>query len=107
MMKRYVASLIACLVFLAARYPTTLSAQSPPSTTSYLSLLSDGFEVKSVDFIFNDASWDLGHSLPAGTVVTLQKGGGTARCWITFATYANGDTRDRQGGLLPMNCYLN
>ncbi len=96
-MKQYVAGLIASLAFLAASHVTTAKAQSPPSTTTYLSLLRDGFEVKSVVFIFNDAQ----KSIPVGTVVTLQKGGVTARCWITYASYANGDTREREGGL----CY--
>ena len=97
MMKQYVAGLIASLAFLAASQVTTAKAQSPPSTTTYLSLLRDGFEVKSVVLTFNDAQ----KSIPVGTVVTLQKGGVTARCWITYASYANGDTRAREGGL----CY--
>jgi hypothetical protein len=97
MMKRYVAGLIASLAFLAASQVTTAKAQSPPSTTTYLSLLRDGFAVKSVILIFNDAS----KSIPVGTVVTLQKGAVMERCWITYASYANGDTRDREGGL----CY--
>ncbi len=96
-MKRRVAGLIASLAFLAASHVTTVRAQSPPSTATYVSLLSQGYEVKSVILIFNDAS----KSIPAGTVVTLRKGGVMARCWITYASYANGDTRDREGGL----CY--
>jgi len=82
MMKRYVASLIACVALLAASHATTLRAQSAPSTITYLSLLSEDFEVKSVIFIFNDASTRLGQSDPVGTVVTLAKGAVTARCWI-------------------------
>ena len=78
-MKRYVAGLIASLAFLAASQVTTAKAQSPPSTTTYLSLLRDGFAVKSVILIFNDAS----KSIPVGTVVTLQKGAVMERCWIT------------------------
>jgi hypothetical protein len=101
MMKRYVAGLIASLAFLAASHVTTVKAQSRPSTTTYLSLLSQGFEVKSVILIFNDASTRLGQSVPVATVVTLQKGAVMARCWVTYASYANGDTRDREGGL----CY--
>ncbi len=80
---------------------TEAPAQSPPS--SYSSLLRDGFEVKSVIFTFNDASTRLGQSVPVGTVVTLQKGAVTARCWITYAAYANDDTGE--GRLTPMNCY--
>ncbi len=95
-MKQYVAVLIASLAFLAASQVTTAKAQSPPSTTTYLSLLRDGFEVKSVVLIFNDAQ----KSTPMGTVVTLQKGGVTSRCWITYASYGNSDTRE-PGGL----CY--
>ncbi len=104
-MKRYIAGLIASLAFLAASHVTTVRAQSLPSTATYLSLLSDGFEVKSVILTFNDQSTRLGQSIPVGTVVTLQKGAVTARCWITYATYADGDTRDREGRLIPMNCY--
>ncbi len=111
-MKRYVAGLIASLAFLAASHVTTVRAQSQGSNGTYLSLLSDGFEVKSVALIFNDTSTRLEQSIPAGserspvgTVVTLQKGAVIARCWIMYATYVNGETRDSQGRLLPMNCY--
>ncbi len=102
MMKRYVAGLIASLAFLAASHVATVRAQSPPSTTTYMSLLSDGFEVKSALFTFTD---DTSNSIPVVIVVTLQKGTVTERCWIPYATYTNGDTHDRDGRLLPMNCY--
>ena len=68
-MKQYVAGLIASLAFLAASQVTTAKAQSPPSTTTYLSLLRDGFEVKSVVLTFNDTQ----KSTPTGTVVTSRK----------------------------------
>jgi hypothetical protein len=105
MIIRYVAGLIASVAFLAASYVTPVRAQSPGSTTTYLSLLSNGFEVKSVILIFNDESTRQDHSSPVGTVVTLQKGAVMTRCWMMYATYSNGDTRDREGRLLPMNCY--
>lgn len=100
MMRRYVAGLIAILAFFAASH-ATLRAQSPPSTATYLSLLSQGFEVKSV-LISN------GINTPQeerDVVVTLQNGDVTKRCWITWSTYATGNARDSRGQLLPMNCY--
>lgn len=111
MMKRYVAVLIASVAFLAANHATTLRAQSPQLAGTYLSLLSQGFEVKSIILISDDAYTRADRSVQEAiqdgriVVVTLQQGAVTAQCWIAWSTYATGNPRDRQGQLLPMNCY--
>jgi hypothetical protein len=111
MMERYVTGLIASVVFLAASYATTLRAQSTPPTGTYLSLLSQGFEVKSIIFISTDEATHAAKSLQEAieegrvVIVTVQKGAMTARCWVAFTTYATNTARNRQGELLPMNCY--
>jgi len=82
------------------------AAQSPPPFGTYLSLLGQGFEVQSVILISTDSSRQSGQSIQEqAMVVSLQKGAVTTRCWITLATYTTGDTQDRQGQPLPMNCY--
>jgi predicted nucleic acid-binding protein len=111
MMKRNVTGLIASVAFLAVSHATTVGAQSPPPTRTYLSLLSQGFEVKSIILISTDEATHAAQSFQAAieegrvVIVTLQKEAVTARCWVAFTTYATNTPRNRQGELLPMDCY--
>ena len=57
--------------------------QAPPPPTTYKSLLDQGFEVKNVMLMSGDVSTRLGQAIVSDSVmVTLQKGGATATCWI-------------------------
>jgi len=63
-------------------------AQPPPSTSTYQTVLSQGFEVKNVFLIPADASTRLTGSIQQETVmVTLQKGAVTATCWVLFSAW--------------------
>jgi hypothetical protein len=64
-------------------------AQSPPSTSTYQSLLTQGFEVKNVFLISVDASTRLSAAIQQqeSVMVTLQKGAVTATCWVVFTAW--------------------
>ncbi len=72
---------------LAASTPTT--TPPPPATNYYQSLLTQGYDVKDVFLVSASDSTRLSGAVQQQdtVLVTLQKGGATATCWVEFSTW--------------------